>query len=134
MVGVIPEHEKFFVFVDDGSTDNSISTIEQHFGKNNAVILENKKNFRPGYSFNKGFDWITNNSKDDNDRIVTLEGDNTSSTDILPNMLTISGLSYDLVLASVYAQGGGLGKTNIFRVIISLFANLIIRLHIPDQS
>ena len=34
---------------------------------------------------------------------------------------------YDLVLASVYAQGGGFSKTSIFRKLISFIANQLLR-------
>jgi dolichol-phosphate mannosyltransferase len=42
-------------------------------------------------------------------------------------MLAISSLGYDLVLASVYAQGGGFDKTSFFRRLVSSVANLVFR-------
>ena len=42
-------------------------------------------------------------------------------------MLQINNLGYDLVLASVYAQGGGFDKTSFFRKLISSVANLLFR-------
>ena len=55
----------------------------------------------------------------DNDKVVTVEGDNTSDLEILPVMLANSKMGFGLVLASVYAQGGGFDKTSAFRKIIS---------------
>ena len=42
-------------------------------------------------------------------------------------MITIHKLGFDLVLASVYAQGGGFEGTTFFRKFISTIANLIFR-------
>ncbi|MDD5571392.1 MAG: glycosyltransferase family 2 protein [Bacteroidales bacterium] len=122
----IADSDKFYVFVDDCSTDNTTDTINNFF-KNNFIVIKKEKNCGPGDSFNKGFEWILNDSKNESDLIVTLEGDNTSDLNILPDMIAISNLKYDLVLASVYAQGGGFEKTNFFRKIISLIANMLFR-------
>ena len=56
-----------------------------------------------------------------------MEGDNTSDISILPHMIKISEMGYDLVLASAYAQGGGFEKTSLIRKIISFFANMLFR-------
>ncbi|MFA6923984.1 MAG: glycosyltransferase [Bacteroidales bacterium] len=126
LIKAVGNYEKFYVFVDDYSTDNTIDMLNNFF-KSNFIVIRKEKNCGPGDSFNKGFEWILNDSKNENDLIVTLEGDNTSDLNILPNMLTISNLKYNLVLASVYAQGGGFGKTSFFRKIISLIANMLFR-------
>ncbi len=85
------------------------------------------KNHGPGHAFDKGFEWIINNSVEENDVVVTMESDSTSDVNILENMLQINNLGYDLVLASVYAQGGGFDKTSFFRKLISSVANLLFR-------
>jgi dolichol-phosphate mannosyltransferase len=43
-------------------------------------------------------------------------------------MIAISDLGFDLILASVYSQGGKLDQTTFFRKILSFFANLIMRI------
>jgi len=42
-------------------------------------------------------------------------------------MVSISALDYDLVLASVYAQGGGFEKSSFIRKLISFSANMFLR-------
>jgi dolichol-phosphate mannosyltransferase len=128
LVSILPSKEKIFVFVDDCSTDNTIETIHNHFKNSNYNLIEKETNIGPGDSFNRGFEWILNNSENINDIIVTIEGDNTSDLSILPKMLSIADLGYDLILGSVYAQGGELNKTTFLRKILSFFANLIMRL------
>lgn len=123
----LPDYPKYYVFVDDYSTDNSIEIIKKNFSSDNFKILNNEVNQGPGYCFNKGFEWVLLNSKDPADLIVTIEADNTSDLNILIDMVKISELGYDLVLASVYAQGGGFDKTSFFRKLFSHIANLLFR-------
>jgi len=125
---VLPDKEKFYVMVDDGSKDDSAGCLEKLFhGQDNFRILGDGSNHGPGYSFNIGFEWILNHSRSDKDVIITLEADNTSDLAILPNMLSISSMGFDLVLASVYAQGGGFEQTTFLRKILSLGANMLLR-------
>ncbi|MBI4646432.1 MAG: glycosyltransferase [Bacteroidia bacterium] len=125
---VLTEENKYYVFVDDFSSDNTIELLKKYFDCAAYHIIQKNKNIGPGDSFNKGFDWILKHSNNQNNLVVTLEGDNTSDLLILPNMITISKLGYDLVLASVYAQGGGFTKTTFLRIFISFIANMFFRL------
>ncbi len=127
LLSILKNHTKYFIFVDDFSSDNTINLIKKYFAENYKII-QKTKNIGPGDSFNKGFNWILENSKNENDIVITLEADNTSDLSILNKMITISKLDYDLVLASVYAQGGGFSKTNAFRKIISFTANMLFRM------
>jgi dolichol-phosphate mannosyltransferase len=119
--------EKFYLFVDDKSTDDTIRKIHTLFQSKPYYIIEKEKNQGPGDSFNLGFEWILEHSEDDRDLVITLEADNTSDIDLLPTMIGISALNYSLVLASVYAQGGGFEKSSFFRKLISFFANIFMR-------
>jgi len=123
----LPNEDKYFIFSDDGSKDQSIEMITKFFKNTKYKILSDGINRGPGAAFNFGFEWIINESKNENDIIVTLEADCTSDITLLPKMITINRLGYDLVLASVYAQGGGFDETNWFRKLLSSFANLFLR-------
>jgi hypothetical protein len=73
-------------------------------------------------------EWILSHSyQHDKDLIITLEGDNTSDLGILDTMLMLSLAGYSLVLASVYAQGGGFKDTTFFRKVVSFVANQVLR-------
>jgi len=125
----LPGREKFFLFVDDCSVDNSVSMLKDLF---RAIpqfeVLTKTVNAGPGHSFNMGFEWILSHSENSaHDLVITMEADNTSDIKILSDMIAISGMGYDLVLASVYAQGGGFGSTSLFRKLISFFANILLR-------
>jgi dolichol-phosphate mannosyltransferase len=128
LFNTLPLKNTFFVFVDDCSSDDTLLLIGNHFNLYpNLAIIEKKTNKGPGDSFNIGFNWILSHSKSDDDIIVTMEADNTSDIELLNKMISISLLGYDLVLASVYAQGGGFSKTSFLRKFISFFANIIFR-------
>lgn len=119
--------EKFFLFVDDVSTDGTVNEIKRNFSDSSYHIITKETNVGPGDSFNRGFEWILERSKNDTDIILTIEGDNTSDANDIPKMIAICELGYDMVLASVYAQGGNLDKTTFIRKLLSFGANLIIR-------
>ena len=123
----LPDHKKRFVFVDDGSSDGTAGVVNSLFLKEDHVILGDGRNHGPGFAFNTGFEWIIGNSSGPDDLIVTLESDNTSDPELLPKLISISSMGYDLVLASVYAQGGGFDKTSFLRKFISFFANILLR-------
>lgn len=115
-----------FVFSDDGSTDQSKDLIASHFKGKQFVILGDGINRGPGAAFNAGFEWILQNAKPQ-DTVITMEADCTSDLGILPVMLTLNHLGFNLVLASVYAQGGGFEKTSFIRKFISTSANFTFR-------
>jgi len=116
-----------YLLVDDCSIDKTIELIHKNFRDEHYIIIEKIENLGPSDSFNRGFEWILNHSAEDKDIIVTMEADNTSDISILSKMITISTLGYSLVLASVYAQGGGFQKTTLIRKIISFIANMFFR-------
>lgn len=128
LINVLPGYNKTFLFVDDCSDDHTIDIIKTSFSDQKLFVIEKDRNKGPGDSFNLGFEWIISHDFGDDDMVVTLEGDNTSDPGILNDMITISGLGYKLVLASVYAQGGGLDKTNWLRRFISFTANMMMRM------
>lgn len=124
---LLPGEEKLFIFSDDGSTDQSLKLIKEFFGTVPHIILGDGSNHGPGHAFNTGFNWILENSKSDKDIVATIECDCTSDLNILPHMIGINKMGYELVLSSIYAQGGGFDNTTFFRRFISSFANLLYR-------
>jgi len=124
----LPGHDKLVVFSDDGSTDNFYQLLEQKAGGLNYKILGDGQNRGPGAAFNAGFNWILQHSKSRTDCVITMEADTTSDISLLPKMLAIHELGYEMVLASVYAQGGEFEGTGFFRKLISTVANLLFRL------
>ncbi len=123
----LEEDEIKIIFSDDGSTDKSIEKIKECCTGQNYVIIGDGNNIGPGNAFNLGFEWVLQHSKSKNDSVITLEADGTSDLSLLPQMIILNKLGYSLVLASVYAQGGGFEQTSFFRRLISVVANLFFR-------
>ena len=121
------DDDVFYVFSDDGSTDESIALLEKEFNNDNFHTITDGKNYGPGHAFNVGFNWVLNQNTKKNDIIITLESDSTGDYELINKMIQINKLGYDLILASVYAQGGGFEKTSFFRKSISFVANMFFR-------
>lgn len=114
------------VITDDGSTDGTRELAKTLFPSDKLTVLGDGINRGPGHAFNSAFEWLLTRVGDE-DLVVTMEADCTSDIRILPDMLGIAGLGYDLVLASVYAQGGGFERTTWLRKLLSATANLTFR-------
>jgi dolichol-phosphate mannosyltransferase len=127
LLSSLPDQNKFFVFSDDCSTDNSVSMVKKLFPADRLHVVEKDRNAGPGHSFNLGFEWILNHSQNDKDIVVTMEADGTSDINILQDMVAVSNMGYDLVLASIYAQGGGFSQTSFIRKLLSFGANMMFR-------
>jgi len=119
--------EIYFVFSDDGSKDNSIALLNKYFKNDKFHVISDGINYGPGHAFNIGIQLILKHSTSANDIVITLESDNTGDYSLIPIMVANNNLGYDLILASVYAQGGGFQKTSFFRKLISFLANMFFR-------
>ncbi|MBZ0201816.1 MAG: glycosyltransferase [Ignavibacteria bacterium] len=118
----------YYVFSDDGSVDGSRELINEHFAEEKFVVLGDGTNHGPGFAFNLGFEWIMANSADpDGDKIISMEADCTADLSIVDTMIKISDIGFELVLASVYVEGGGFEKTSWLRKFLSFFANMFLR-------
>lgn len=93
------------IFVDDGSSDGTADVIEEHRDGLHLAVVTHRVNRGLGTAINSGLRAALGEAHDD-DAIVTLEADNTSDLNDLPQMLEKYEQGNDVVLASVYAPGG----------------------------
>lgn len=119
--------ESWVVITDDGSVDGTKELATTLFPASRLTVLGDGINRGPGHAFNTAFEWLFQRIEE-GDLVVTMEADCTSDIRILPDMLNIARLGYDLVLASVYAQGGGFERTTWLRKLLSATANLTFRM------
>ncbi len=115
------------IFVDDGSSDNTFDEILKIRKGFDLHILRHQSNKGPGGAFKTGFEYLSSIIRSE-DYIVTMEGDNTSNLDTLKHMLLRIQEGYDVVLASPYLYGGGFSEVTFRRILISHFANGLIKL------
>ena len=88
--GMGVEHE--ILFVDDGSTDNSLNIIRAIQNNDPSVIgVSFRKNFGQTAAMSAGFDYATG------DVIVTIDGDLQNDPHDIPHMIQKIGEGYDVV-------------------------------------
>lgn len=114
------------LFVDDGSTDDTPEQITRHRGSNSVEVLKHPVNRGPGAAFGTAFAHL-HPLLQENDWVVTLEGDNTSRIQTLRQMLVRRLEGFDVVLASPYMYGGGITHTSLLRILLSHMANTLVK-------
>jgi dolichol-phosphate mannosyltransferase len=112
------------VFVNDGSDDGTAEIIREKMSLFPVDMVENTINEGPGVSFEKGFRYFIEVSKNE-DIVITLEGDNTGDLSVLPKMLAEIRDGKDFALASCYAEGGKLNNLSFQRKLFSKAANFL---------
>ena len=115
-----------YILVDDGSDDETIITARQKAGELDLIILQHEKNIGPGAAFATGFAYLAQHMEEQ-DWVVTMEGDNTSRYELIKQMLTRSREGFDIVFASPYMYGGGITQTSFIRKLLSSGANLVVK-------
>jgi dolichol-phosphate mannosyltransferase len=118
--------EMRIVLVDDGSTDETAQLARQLSAGLDLTVLTHDTNRGPGNAFGTAFAHLASRVRSD-DLVVTMEGDNTSRTELVAAMLRRSEEGYDAVFASPYMYGGGILHTRPTRVILSHIANAFVK-------
>ena len=117
------------VLVDDSSRDGSAAVAAEENGGLPLTVLSNPRNLGPGACFARGFAHLKD-LLEPADLVVTMEGDNTSSTATLRHMLVRIKEGYEVVLASPYAYNGGFTEVSFPRLFISHLANGLVKLYL----
>lgn len=116
-----------FLFIDDGSTDDTVAQLNQ-INRSNLKIISHPTNQGPGAAFQTAFSYLLSNQLDPQDFVITLEGDATSDPAFLTRMLNRTSEGDDIILASPYLYGGGFSGVERHRVFISHVANFLFKL------
>jgi dolichol-phosphate mannosyltransferase len=116
------------LLVDDGSRDNTSGLAEQSAldAGVQLTVLRHEINQGPGRAFATGFCHLSDLLQDQ-DLIMTMEGDNTSRLELVKQMLVRLAEGFDVIFASPYAYGGKIVNTSAFRIFLSNMANLFIK-------
>lgn len=121
--------------VDDNSNDGTqelVNGLRQVY--NNLFIIRRLENFGYGRSSINGFKWIFEKNYD---FIVTMDADFSHDFNAIPGLIE-KLKDFDVVVGSRYITGGGVQNWNLFRRIMSKFANFyvraILRLPIKDAT
>lgn len=119
--------ETCFLFIDDGSTDDTVAQLNS-VAKKNLKIISHPNNQGPGAAFQTAFAYLIKNQLAPEDLVITLEGDATSDPSVLVRMLKRVEENDDIILASPYLYGGGFSGVETYRIFLSHVANFLFKL------
>lgn len=114
------------VLVDDGSTDGSSQFAADQADGLNIIVLRHPENLGPGAAFGTAFAYLAD-CLQEQDWVLTIEGDNTSRLDLIRKMLYRTREGYEVILASPYMYGGGITNTSPLRIFLSSIANTFVK-------
>jgi glycosyltransferase involved in cell wall biosynthesis len=114
------------VLVDDGSSDGTPDLARALAEGLDLTVLTHGTNRGPGYAFGTAFAHLASRVQT-HDLVVTMEGDNTSRTELIAKMLRRAEEGHDAVFASPYAYGGAILHTRPVRVLLSHIANAFVK-------
>ncbi len=115
------------ILVDDGSRDRTADLARQAASEIGLPlsVLRHEANRGPGEAFRTGFSHL--DALQEDDLVMTMEGDNTSRLDLARQMLHRLEEGFDAIFASPYLYGGQIVNTSAYRVFLSAMANLFVK-------
>ena len=120
------EFETRYVIVNDGSTDDTVPRFQGNALGDSLVILNHEVKQGPGAAFGTSFAYL-GDMLEDNDWVLTMEGDNTSQLELLHSMLEKAPQGAEVILASPYSPGGKMSHVALHRLFLSHAANILAR-------
>ena len=112
-----------YILVDDGSRDESFAMAKRALtGRDNCKIIHYEQNRGRGYALRQGFEAACG------EYVVTTESDLSWGKEIIEKLYsTLTTTGDDIVVASVYARGGGMENVPGWRVALSGVGNVVMR-------
>lgn len=124
-------HEAFqLLVVNDGSQDGTAQVVERLARTMPIGLLHHERNSGIGAVFQTGLTAACAQAEP-HDIIVIMEADRTNDPLVLPTMLERVRNGDDIVIGSRYRSGGGYHRFPLFRLGLSIGANLLMRLLFP---
>lgn len=103
---VLKHHSYEIIFINDGSTDNSVEVLKGLSKQNESIrIISLRKNCGKAVALNKGFEAAKG------EIVITLDGDLQDGPENIPEMLKKIAEGYDLVVGWKKKRHDSLGKT-----------------------
>lgn len=115
------------IVVDDGSSDRTAEIVRQKSSSFPCSLISYRPNRGVDEAFRQGLKQALTTAGE-GDFIVTMEADLTGDLGILKGMAAKLAQGFDVVVASYYAEGGGIEGTAWYRKILSRCANLCTRM------
>lgn len=119
--------------VDDASTDDSFAILNELSAKYPIDVIRHSANLGPGGAFQTGFARILEVAGDE-DMIITMDADNTHSTQTVGMIVASLREGYEMVIASIFAPGGMMIGVPFSRYVLTLACNFLYRVLFPVRG
>lgn len=113
------------IIVDDGSRDDTALLISRSAFSNHVEVLRNKERMGVGITFLRGLKYVDSLSKNKDDLILIMEGDGTSDSKLIPEIVAKLKQGFDIVIASRFIKEGGFIGLTFLRKTLSIISNRI---------
>tara|TARA_B100000315_G_scaffold177238_1_gene165800 strand:+ start:7969 stop:8739 length:771 start_codon:yes stop_codon:yes gene_type:complete len=128
------DQEYKILAINDGSTDNSLEILYK-LQSYDIIIINSLVNMNVGATFSAGIDTVLAESKDNDDIVVVMEGDQTSTINYALNLISeLRKREDDIVIASRYKRNGGVVHFPLIRRIYSRCASALMHYYFPINS
>ncbi len=101
----VPAIDRVLV-VDDGSSDGTADIAAGWGGRPHVEVVRHPHNRGLGAAMRTGLTALAQGQLEDDDIVVTMDGDNTHDPALIPRMCQAIGSGADVVVASRYCPGG----------------------------
>jgi glycosyltransferase involved in cell wall biosynthesis len=122
------------IAVDDGSKDGLLKILKDNYDSD-IIIEAYKVNMNVGAAFSTGLFRAIHEAKSDEDIAIIMEGDQTSSTNVINNLINeIQNKQLDIVIDSRYRNEGGFKNFPLLRRLYSKNASRLMRKFFPSKN
>lgn len=115
------------LIINDGSTDNTENIAKSLVNNKRLKIINHIFNRGLGETERTGFEYVALNAKD-NDFLIRMDCDDTHEPKYIPLLFRKAQEGFDVVNTSRFAKGGSQLGLNNYRRIISILANLFMKI------
>lgn len=133
IAATLPKESYDVAIVNDGSEDDTLAVARRLAKQYPVTVLHHPINRGVAEAFRTGITHVAPAAAPD-DVIAIMEGDGTSSPDVLPEMARRIMSGADIVIASRYETGGRYQKFPLKRLILSKGANIVFQLLFPVKG
>ncbi len=130
------------IIIDDGSVDKTSEIIGEFNEKlknspdENFKIkyIKHSKNLGLGVAVKTGFEFVINQEADNNDTLITMDGDNSHTVEQIKSILENINNGYKIVICSRYAEGNVVKGVPFLRVAIANLGSFIFQIFFPIKN